>query len=74
MLQLNVHRKLQDKFAIPHVFDSYQEMLENVELDAVSVCVPNKFHAEATIAALEAGCHVLCEKPPAMTVEEANKW
>ena len=34
-------------------------MLENVELDAVSVCVPNKFHAEATIAALEAGCHVL---------------
>ena len=47
-------------------------MLEKVELDAVSVCVPNKFHAEATIAALEAGCHVLCEKPPAMTVEEAR--
>ena len=43
-----------------------------MELDAVSVCVPNKFHAEATIAALEAGCHVLCEKPPAMTVEEAQ--
>ncbi len=43
-------------------------MLENVKLDAVSVCVPNRFHTVATIAAHEAGCHVLCEKPPAMTV------
>lgn len=60
------------EFDIPHAFSSYKEMLGNVELDAVSVCVPNKFHAEATIAALEAGCHVLCEKPPAMTVEEAE--
>ena len=59
------------RFAIPHAFSSYEEMFEKVELDAVSVCVPNKFHAEATIAALKAGCHVLCEKPPAMTVEEA---
>ncbi|MEK5038130.1 Gfo/Idh/MocA family protein [Sporosarcina sp. FSL K6-3457] len=66
-------QEVADKFAIPHVFDSYQEMLGNVELDAVSVCVPNKFHAAATIAALEAGCHVLCEKPPAMTVEEAEQ-
>ncbi len=63
---------LAKKFAIPHAFSSYEEMLEKVELDAVSVCVPNKFHADATIAALEAGCHVLCEKPPAMTVEEAE--
>lgn len=61
------------EFDIPHAFASYKEMLESVELDAVSVCVPNKFHAEASITALEAGCHVLCEKPPAMTVEEAEK-
>ncbi len=69
-----VGRALQvaEQFTIPHVFSSYKEMLENVELDAVSICVPNKFHVEATIAALEAGCHVLCEKPPAMTVEEAQ--
>lgn len=60
------------KFEIPHAFGSYQDMLEKVDLDAVSVCVPNKFHADATIAALEAGCHVLCEKPPAMNVEEAE--
>lgn len=61
-----------EMFDIPHAYGSYHEMLKDVELDAVSVCVPNKFHADATIAALEAGCHVLCEKPPAMTVEEAE--
>ncbi|OYD08454.1 Gfo/Idh/MocA family protein [Paludifilum halophilum] len=60
-------------FSIPHVFTDYEQMLEKVELDAVSVCTPNKFHAPAAIAALEAGCHVLCEKPPAMTAEEAER-
>ncbi|HEX7066233.1 MAG TPA: Gfo/Idh/MocA family oxidoreductase [Bacillales bacterium] len=59
------------KYSIPNVFADYEEMLEKVELDAVSVCTPNKFHASAAIAALRAGCHVLCEKPPAMTAEEA---
>ena len=62
-----------EMFSIPRVFTDYQEMLEQVELDAVSVCIPNKFHAPATIAALKAGCHVLCEKPPAMTAEEADE-
>ena len=65
-------QEIAEKFAIPHSFGSYEEMLAEVKLDAVSVCVPNKFHAEATIAALDAGYHVLCEKPPAMTVEEAE--
>ncbi|WP_186577122.1 Gfo/Idh/MocA family protein [Aquibacillus kalidii] len=59
--------------AIPHAFESYQKMFEHVELDAVSICIPNKFHVDATIAALEAGCHVLCEKPPAMNAEEAER-
>lgn len=55
-----------------HGFSDFNEMLEKVELDAVSICTPNKFHAEATIAALKAGCHVMCEKPPAMTAAEAK--
>ncbi|WP_152655171.1 Gfo/Idh/MocA family protein [Oceanobacillus sp. CFH 90083] len=61
------------EFHIDQVFTDYQEMLDAAELDAVSVCTPNKFHAGATIAALQAGCHVICEKPPAMTVKEAQK-
>ncbi|WAH38352.1 Gfo/Idh/MocA family protein [Alicyclobacillus dauci] len=65
-------RDTADKNGIPHAFASVSEMLDAVELDAVSVCTPNKFHKESAIAALEQGCHVLCEKPPAMTVEEAE--
>lgn len=60
------------EFDIPHVFSSYNEMFDKIDLDAVSVCVPNKFHADASMSALKAGCHVLCEKPPAMNAEEAE--
>ncbi len=59
------------RFGISGVYDSYEAMLREAQLDAVSICTPNKFHASAAIAALEAGCHVLCEKPPAMSYEEA---
>lgn len=58
---------------IASVYDNYQSMLTETDIDAVSVCVPNKFHKDAAIAALEAGCHVLCEKPPAMNQEEAKE-
>ena len=40
-------------------------MLENEDIDAVSVCLPNFLHAPITIDALNSGKHVLCEKPPA---------
>lgn len=62
-----------EQFEIPYSFSDYEEMLDEMELDAVSICTPNKFHAPAAIAALEAGCHVLCEKPPAMTAKEAEQ-
>jgi predicted dehydrogenase len=52
------------------VYD-YREILNDPELDAVSVCTPNNVHAPISIDFLKAGKHVLCEKPAARTYEEA---
>lgn len=49
----------------------YKKALEDPEIDAVSVCTPNNVHAQISIDALNAGKHVLCEKPAARTYEEA---
>ncbi|MFP7298900.1 Gfo/Idh/MocA family protein [Neobacillus niacini] len=59
-----------EKYQIPHVFSNYHDLFSVV--DAVCICTPNKFHAEITIAALEAGVHVLCEKPMALSAEECE--
>ena len=61
-----------DEYKIEHRYRDAQEMLTQEKLDVVSVCTPNKFHKPLTIAALEAGCHVLCEKPMAMNTAEAR--
>ncbi|MGI6672427.1 MAG: Gfo/Idh/MocA family protein [Christensenellales bacterium] len=52
-------------------YPSHKEMLDNEQLDAVSVCTYNTTHAECTIYALEKGVHVLLEKPMTVTLEEA---
>lgn len=54
------------------VYEDYTEMLQKEKLDVVHVCTPNNAHAPASIAAMEAGCHVMCEKPMAKTVKEAE--
>ena len=56
---------------IAHAFQDYRDLLAIGGLDVVSVCSPNAFHAEHSIAALEAGAHVLCEKPMALSTAEA---
>jgi predicted dehydrogenase len=62
-----------DKVGIPHIFTSYEEMLKLPELDIVSVCTPPFAHKDATIAALQAGKHVMCEKPMALDGAEAQE-
>ncbi|WP_246125654.1 Gfo/Idh/MocA family protein [Alkalicoccus halolimnae] len=53
-------------------YTNYENMLKQEDFDAVSVCTPNYLHAPVSIAALEAGKHVLCEKPMATSTEEAD--
>ena len=62
-----------DQWRIPNAFGSYEAMLESGEVDAVYISLPNHLHAEWTIHALEAGLHVLCEKPFALSVEEVDR-
>ncbi|WP_156857144.1 Gfo/Idh/MocA family protein [Oceanobacillus sp. AG] len=54
-------------------YKSYEALLESENIDAVSVCLPNYLHAPVSIAALNAGAHVLCEKPMATSREEAEQ-
>lgn len=59
------------RYNIPNVYDNCYDMLRDTALDAVSVCTWNAAHCECTVAALNAGVNVLCEKPMAMNAEEA---
>ena len=53
-------------------YTDYKQMLENPEIDAVTICLPSGAHSEATIEAAKAGKHVMCEKPIATTVEQGQ--
>ena len=65
-------QKVATAYKIPRVYTDHLEMLENSDIDAVSVCLPNFLHAPISIGALNAGKHVLCEKPPARSAQEAK--
>jgi predicted dehydrogenase len=61
-----------DAFGIPHAYADWQEMLDRHEFDLVLVATPTDLHAPITLAALERGAHVVCEKPTAMDAGEAR--
>lgn len=62
-----------ETYAVPHQFDTAEEMFAGCELDLVSIATPNRFHHPLSLAAFEAGCDVLCEKPLALHAEEARE-
>ena len=63
------------KFGTPDakVYEDYKELLKDESIDVVHVCTPNRSHSFITVDALEAGKHVMCEKPMAINSVEAKK-
>ncbi len=61
------------QFNIPNVYDSHEALIERADLDLVDVCTPSATHFDLSWAALEAGKHVLCEKPVAFDFRETRR-
>jgi predicted dehydrogenase len=59
------------KYHIPLVFSDYREMIQQGHLDAIIIAAPDEWHHRMTVDALQAGLHVLCEKPLGMNAREA---
>jgi len=63
--------RVAQKFQVPQAYDRLDDLLNDDSIDAVDICTPNFLHAPMGIAALEAGKHVLCERPLARSADEA---
>ena len=66
-------KKVAEKFKISQSFADYRKLLALEEIDAVVICTPNAFHKEQSMAALQSGKHVLCEKPIALSSKEVSE-
>ncbi len=69
---LNTARAWASEFGVPKAYGSYREVLEDGEIDAVYIPLPNELHKPWVVAAADAGKHVLCEKPLALDAAEAE--
>jgi len=66
-------RELAQQFGVPRVYRDYQDLVADPDIEAVTVAVPNILHVPVALAALEAGKHVMVEKPLAPSAEEGAK-
>lgn len=70
--RLESAKSVAERFNIPDAYDNWQMMLEEHPVDLVGIATPTVYHAPMVLAALEAGAHVICEKPMAMNSDEAQ--
>lgn len=66
-------KELAKTYDVPYTEEDYRKILDDEEVEAVSICTPNDTHAPIAIACLNAGKHVLCEKPAALNMEQVNE-
>ena len=66
-------QELAGRYGIPGVYTDYREMLDDPDIDMVTITAPNRLHCQMTLDIAAAGKHVVCEKPLAMTLEEADR-
>jgi D-xylose 1-dehydrogenase (NADP+, D-xylono-1,5-lactone-forming) len=66
-------REQADALGIPRALGSYEELLDDPDVDAVYISLPNSMHVDWSVLSLEAGKHVLCEKPLARSVEPVER-
>lgn len=62
-----------ERYGLKTYYTDFYKMLDSEEIDVVAVCTPDQSHCEYTVAALEAGKHVLCEKPMALKLDECKE-
>ncbi len=59
--------------ASPTIYDDYHALIREADIEAVDICLPHHLHADAILAAVAAGKHILCEKPMCISLAEADR-
>jgi predicted dehydrogenase len=69
----NLFADWREKYGVTKFYEKPQDLIDDADIDIVDICTPNMFHADLSIAALEAGKHVICEKPLAPTPDDIRR-
>ena len=72
-INMELTKGLAAKHGVERTYDSVEKILKDPEIDVIYIATPHSLHAQQTIQAAEAGKHVLCEKPMALTVSDAEQ-